>query len=125
MVQAEVHAPMEPPEPEVPIEAQKPDEALDHVRYPPTPEDPAEQGTEVPEALQVPQPKQMVPEQPLPQVLPMPRPMPLTATIPKVHDQPIPYQGLINPRLLDIGLLGTLPGCDNDIDDEKQPVVSN
>ena len=35
MVQAEVHASMEPPEPEVLIEAQKPDEALDQVRHPP------------------------------------------------------------------------------------------
>ena len=37
MVKAEVHAPMEPPEAGVPIEAQKPDEPLDQVRYPPTP----------------------------------------------------------------------------------------
>ena len=96
--------------------------------HPPTPEDPVEQETEVPEPLQVPtvtpQPKQMVPEQPVPQDLPMPRPVPLPATIPKVPDQPIPYQGLINPRPLDIRLLGTLPGYDNDIGDEKQPEVS-
>ena len=90
MVQAEVHAPMEPPEPEVPIEAQKPDEAFNQVRHPPTPVDPVEQETEVSEPLQVsivtPQPNQIVPEQSLPQVLPMPRPMPLPATIPKVPD---------------------------------------
>ena len=52
-MQAEVHAPMEPPEAEVPIEAKKPDEALDQVRHPPTPEDPVEQETKVPEPLQV------------------------------------------------------------------------
>ena len=52
MVQAELHTPMGPPEPEVPIKALKPDEALDQVRYPPTPEDLVEQETEVP--LQVP-----------------------------------------------------------------------
>ena len=50
--------------------------------------------------------------------------MPLPTTIPKVLDQPILYQGLINPRPLDIRLLGTLPGYDNDIYDEKQPEVS-
>ena len=66
----------------------------------------------------------MVPEQPLPQVLPMPRLMPLPDTLPKVPNQPVPYQGLINPRPLDIRLLGTLPGYDNDIEDEKQPEVS-
>ena len=53
-MQAEVHAPMEPPEPEVPIEAQKSDELLDQVRHPPTPEYLVEQDTEVPEPLQVP-----------------------------------------------------------------------
>ena len=95
MVQAEVHAPMELPEPGVPIEAQKPDEPLDQVRHPPTPGYPVEQATEVPEPLQVPivAPqllKPMVPEQPLPQVLPMPRPMPLPDTILKVPDQTIP-----------------------------------
>ena len=81
MVQGEVHVPMEPLEPEVPIEGQKPDKPLDQVRYPPTPEDLVGQETEVPGPLQVPivtpQPKQMVPEQPVPQVLPMPRLMPL------------------------------------------------
>ena len=49
--------------------------------------------------------------------------MPMPATKPKMPDQPIPYQGLINPRPLDIRLLGTLPGCDSDIDDEKKPEV--
>ena len=66
----------------------------------------------------------MVLEQPLPQVLPMPKPMPLPHTFPKEPDQPVPYEGLINPRPCDIRLLGTLPGYDNDIDDEKQPEVS-
>ena len=53
MVYAEVHAPIEPPEPEVPIEAQMPDEALDQVRYAPLPKDPGEQETGVPELLQL------------------------------------------------------------------------
>ena len=67
----------------------------------------------------------MVPEQPLPQVLPMPRPMPLPDAIPKVSDQHIPFQGWINPRPLDIRLLGTLPGYDeDDKDDNNQPEVS-
>ena len=39
MVQ-EVHAPMEPSEPKVPIDAQKIDEPMDQVKHPPTPEDP-------------------------------------------------------------------------------------
>ena len=124
VVQAKAHAPMQPPEPEVPIEAQKPDEALVQVRHSLTPENPFEQETEVPELLQVPivtpQPKQMAPEQPLPHVLPMPRLMPLPAAIPKVPDQLIPYQSLMNPRALDIRLLGNLPDYDNDIDDEKE-----
>ena len=123
VVHAEVHAHMESPEPEVPIEASMPDESLDHVRHFPTPKDPVEQETEVPDLLQSPivppQPRPMVLEQPLPQVLPMPRPMPLPNTLPKVPDQPVPYQSLINPRYLDIRLLDTLPGIDNDIDDEK------
>ena len=113
----EENAPMELQELEVPIEAQKSDEPLDQVRHPPTAEDPVEQETEVPEPLQVPiitpQPNQMVPEQRLPQVLPMSIPMALPDTIPKVPDQPIPYQGLINPRPLDITILGTLAGNDN------------
>ena len=86
-----------------------------------------EEATGVPEPLQLPivppQPKPMVLEQTLPQVLPMPRQMPLSDMLPKVPEQPIPFQGLINPRPLDIRLLGTLPGYDNDID-EKQPEVT-
>ena len=66
----------------------------------------------------------MGPEQPLPQVLPMPRPMPLPDVIPKLPDQPISFQGLINPRPLDIRLLGTLPGYDDGKDDKNQPEVS-
>ena len=67
----------------------------------------------------------MVPEQPLPQVLPIPRPMPLPDAIPEVPNQPIPFQSLINPRPLDIRLLGTLPGYDeDDKDDKNQPEVS-
>ena len=129
MVQAEIHAPMEPLKPEVPIDPQKIDEPLDQGNPPPTPKESVEQETEVPEEpLQVPivtqQSKPMVPEQPLPQVLPMPRPMPLPDAIPKVPAQPIPFQGLINPRHLDIRLLGTLPGYDDDDDDKNQPEVS-
>ena len=67
----------------------------------------------------------MMLEQPLPQVLPMPKPMPLPDAIPKVPDQPIPFQGLINPRPLDIRFLDTLPGYDeDDKDDKNQPEVS-
>ena len=103
-------------------------EPLDQLKHPPTPEDPVEQETEVLEPLQVPtvtpQPKPMVPEQPLPQVLPMPRPMPLPSAIPKVPDQPIPFQGLINPRPLDIRLLGTLLGYNDDMDDKNQQEVT-
>ena len=44
-VHLEVHAPMEPPVPEVPIESQIPDEALDQVRYPSAPKDPSQEGT--------------------------------------------------------------------------------
>ena len=128
VVHAEVHAAIEPPEPEVPIEAQIPDEALDQVRHHPTPKVSVEQETEAPEPLQLPivhlLPKPMVLEQPLPQIIPMSIPMPLPDMLHKVPDQPVPYYGLINPRPLDIRLLGTLPGYDNDIDDEKQPEVS-
>ena len=103
---------------------------MDQGNPPTTPEESVEQETEVPEELmQVPivtqQPKPMVPEQPLPQVLPMPRPMPLPDAVPKVSDQPIPFQGLINPRPLEIRLLDTLPGYDDDDKDDKiQPEVS-
>ena len=51
MVQAEVHAPMEP---EVPIEAHKPNESFDQMRHPPTPGDLVEHETEVPDPLEVP-----------------------------------------------------------------------
>ena len=51
------------------------------------------------------------------------RPIPLLDTVPKVQDQPVPFQGLVNPRPLGIKLLGTLPGYDNDIDYVKQPEV--
>ena len=67
MVQAEVHAPMEPSEQNIPTDAQKIDEPMDQVKDAPTPEDPVEQETEVPEEpLHVPvvtqQPKPMVPK---------------------------------------------------------------
>ena len=68
--------------------------------------------------------KSVVLEQPLLQVLPMSSLMPLPHTLPEVPDQPVPFQGVVNLRFLDIRLLGTLPGYDNDIDDEKQPEVS-
>ena len=97
VVHAEVHAPMEPLEPEVPIDPHKIDETLDQGNPPPTPEESAEQEAEVPEEpLQVPiithQPKPLVLEKPLPQVLPMPKPMSLPDAIPKVPGQPIPFQ---------------------------------
>ena len=51
--------------------------------------------------------------------------MPLPDAIPKVPDQLIPLQGLINPGPLDIRLPGTLPGYDeDDKDDKNQPAVS-
>ena len=99
VVQAEVHTPMEPLEPEVPTDPQKIDEPLDQGNPPSTPEESLEQEADVPEEpLQVPivthQPKPMVLEQPLPQVLPMPKPMPLSDAIPNVPDQPIPFSRL-------------------------------
>ena len=48
--------------------------------------------------------------------------MSLPDTLPKVPEQPIPFQGLINPSPLDIRLLGTLPGYHNDIDEKKSEV---
>ena len=55
----------------------------------------------------------------------MPRPMPLPDAISAVPDQPIPFQGLINPRPLHIRLLGNLPGYDDvGKDDKNQPEVS-
>ena len=55
----------------------------------------------------------------------MPKPVPLPDAKPKVPDQCIPFQGLINSRPLDIRLLGTLPGYDeDDKDDKNQPEVS-
>ena len=125
---AEVHAIMEPPEPEVLIESQIPDEVLDQVWHHPTPKDPIHEDTGVLELQQLtivsPQPKLMILQQPLPQVLPMPRIMPLPDTLPKVPDQPVHFQGLVNSRPLDIKLLGSLPGYDNDMDDEKQPEIT-
>ena len=129
VVQAEVHAPIEPSEPKVPIDALKIDEPMDQGNPPPTPEESVEQENEVPEEpLQVPivtqQSKPMVAEGPLPLVIPMPRPMSLADAIPKVPDQPFPFQGLINPKSLYIRLLGTLPGYDDDTEDKNQPEVS-
>ena len=49
VVQAEVHAPMESLEPEVPNDPQKIDEPLDQGNPPPTPEESVEQETEVAE----------------------------------------------------------------------------
>ena len=43
MVHAEVHTPMDPPEPEIPTEAQIPYEALDQGRHPATPNDPVQE----------------------------------------------------------------------------------
>ena len=126
MVHAKVHAPMEPPKPEDPIESQISDKALDQVGNPAA-KDLVQEEIEVPELLKLPivppQPKLVILEQPLPHILPMPRPMPLPDTLPKVPDQPFPFQGLNNPRPLGMRLFGTLPGYDSDMDDEKQPEV--
>ena len=51
VVQVEVHVPMEPPKPEVPIKSQVPDEALNHVGHLPTTKDPVQEESEVPESL--------------------------------------------------------------------------
>ena len=48
----------------------------------------------------------MILEQQLPQVLPLSRPMPLPDILPKVPDQPVPLQGMVNPGPLDIRLFG-------------------
>ena len=98
MVQVEIHAPMESPEQEVFIESQVPDDPLGQIGYPPTPKDPIQEESGVPEPFEQnsksvvcepqwlsivpPQPKPIVSEQPLPQVLHMPRPMPLPDTVP-------------------------------------------
>ena len=49
MVHAEVHVPMEPPKPDVPIESQVPDAVWDQVVHPPTLQHPIQEETEVPE----------------------------------------------------------------------------
>ena len=54
----------------------------------------------------------------------MPSPIPLPDPVSRVQHQLVPFQGLVNPRPLDIRLLGTLPGYDNDTDDIKQPEVT-
>ena len=128
MVHADLHTPMEPPELEVPIESQIPDGALDQVGHHPTSKVPIQEETGIPELQQLPivplQPKPMVLKQPLPQALPMPRSMLLPDTMPKVPDQPVPFHGLINQKPLDMRPLGTLPGYNNDIDDENQSEIS-
>ena len=44
--------------------------------------------------------------------------------MPKVPNQPVLFQGLVNQRCLDIRSFGTLLGYDNDIDDVKQTEVT-
>ena len=51
----------------------------------------------------------------------MSRPIPFPDTVPKVLDQPVSFLGLFDPRPLNIGLFGTLPGYENDIDNVNQP----
>ena len=63
----------------------------------------------------------MVPVQQELPLLPLPRLMPMADSVPRVPNQPVPFQGLVNPGSLDIRLIGTLPGYDTDIDDVKQP----
>ena len=50
--------------------------------------------------------------------------MPLPDTLPTVPDQSFPFQRLFNTRSLDIMLLGTSPGYDNDIDNKNQPEIT-
>ena len=52
VVQMEAHAPMEPPNQEVPIKSNVPDEALDQMRYPPTPKDQIQRELGVPEPFE-------------------------------------------------------------------------
>ena len=54
----------------------------------------------------------------------MPRPMPLPDLVSRVPDQPVSFQRLVNPSPLEIGLLNTLPGFDDDIYDIKLPKVT-
>ena len=55
----------------------------------------------------------MGPEKTFHQDLPMPLPYPM----PILPDQSVSFQGLVNPRLLDMRSLGTSPGYDDDIHD--------
>ena len=55
----------------------------------------------------------------------MPSPMPLPDPLPRLPDQPVSVQGLVNSRPLDISLLGPVPDYDNDMDDIKQPEVTD
>ena len=68
--------------------------------------------------------KQIALVHPLPQVLSMPRTMPLLDSVPGVPGQPFSFQGLVNQSSLNIRLLGTSLGYDNDIDDIKKPAVT-
>ena len=52
------------------------------------------------------------------------RPMPLPHKVPKIPYQQFPFEGLVNPRPLDITLPGTLPGYDTDINDTNLPEVT-
>ena len=141
VVQEEVHVPMEPPEAELPVEPQIPDESLKWVREPltlkyqiprkPVVPEPTEQKGKlwVPEPQQLPMLppqhiKPMFPEQLLPLVLPRPRSMPLQDPVPIGPDDQVPFHGSVNPGLLEIRLLVTLPGHDNYIDNMKLAKVT-
>ena len=97
MVHAAIHAPLEQPVPVVPLESHIPDKTLDQVGHPPTPKYPVQEESIQFKRKQLStgplQPKPLVLEQPLPQALPMPRPMILPDTLPKIPDQPVPFQG--------------------------------
>ena len=69
--------------------------------------------------------KSVILKQPFCQVLPMLIPLPLPDPVPRVPDQPVLFQVLVNPRPLDITLLSTLLGSHDHKDDTKQPAVKN
>ena len=115
MVQVEVHASMEPPEPEVLIKPQAPYEPLDQIGHPPTPKNPIPEESGIHENFEL-NGKPVAPKlQQLPSTtktssfrtittsgLPLPRPMPLPDPVSRVPDKPVPFQRLVRPRPLGI-----------------------
>ena len=68
--------------------------------------------------------KPVVPEISLLQVLHMSRPMPSLDPMPKVLNQPVPFQGFVNLRPPHVRLHGTLHGYNDDIDNMRHPEVT-